>query len=90
MFRTLVIALSTMAISGSAFAQEEVLTDELGRQIIYQSITEIDIEGANVTATVDGPEIGLHIEPKRAQFAPMIQLRTDFNQEMSVSTNEIR
>ena len=90
MFRTLIFVTGMLAVSGSAFAQDGASTDSQGRHIIYQDITELDLEGSDVTASVDGPQLGFHIEPKRAQFAPMIRLRVDFNQEMSSSTTEVR
>ena len=90
MFRSFILATSLMTVSGTAFAQDDASRDSQGRRIIYQDITELDLEGSDVQAGVNGPQLGFHLEPKRAQFAPMIRLRVDFNQEMSSSTNEVR
>ena len=90
MFRSIILATSLLTVSGTAFAQDGTSTDSQGRRIIYQDVTELDLEGSDVQASVDGPQLGFHLEPKRAQFAPVIRLRVDFNQEMSSSTSEVQ
>jgi hypothetical protein len=72
--------------SGTAWAQDE----EEERQVQYQSRTEIDFEGVEVAGELVKPQGALLLDRKRAAFNPLIKLRTDFNQEMSESVNEVK
>ena len=54
------------------------------------SATYLDLTGAEVTATVVGPNMGLLNERPRAQFNPLIVLRSDFRVEMKQSVDEVR
>ena len=67
-----------------AFGQEE------DRSVEYQSRTEIDFEGVDVTGQLVKPQGALLLDRKRASFNPLIKLRTDFNPEISTSVNEVK
>ncbi len=67
-----------------AIAQEE------DRDIRYNSRTEIDFEGVDVTGQLVKPQGALLLDRKRASFNPLIKLRTDFNPEISNSVTEIK
>ena len=67
-----------------AFCQEE------DRSVEYQSRTEIDFEGVDVTGELVKPQGALLLDRKRASFNPLIKLRTDFNPEISTSVNEVK
>jgi hypothetical protein len=67
-----------------AFGQEE------DSDVKYQSRTEIDFEGVDVTGQLVKPQGALLLDRKRASFNPLIKLRTDFNPEISTSVNEVK
>ncbi len=74
-------------LSTSAFAQE---FDEEGNKIMYKDKTEIDFEGVEVEGELVKPQGALLLERKKASFNPLIQLRENFNLEMSQSVNDIK
>ena len=86
MSRLIFIALAA-TLSTSAFAQED---DGEGRQIKYKERTEIDFEGVDVTGELVKPQGVLSTERRKANFNPLIKLRTDFNEEMKQSVNEVK
>ena len=55
----------------------------------YASETQIDFEGLDVTAEIQAPDGRVVFERRAAEFAPMIRLRTDFNEEVAVSVDLI-
>jgi len=81
-----IAVIAGLMMSGSAWAQEE---DE-ERKVTYQSRTEIDFDGVEVAGELVKPQGALLLDRKRASFNPLIKLRTDFNQEMSESVNEVK
>ncbi len=86
MSRFLFIAAS-LTLSSTALAQD---TDSDGRQIKYKERTEIDFEGVDVTGELVKPQGALTLERRKANFNPLIKLRTDFNEEMKQSVNEVK
>jgi len=79
-----------LSFSGAAFAQNAGEVDpESGRQIKYKERTEIDFEGVDVTGELVKPQGQLLLDRRKAEFNPLIKLRTDFNDEMKASVNEI-
>ena len=76
--------LTTLLLSGTAFAEDS------NSQIQYKAKTEIDFEGLEVAGELIKPS-GSAINVRRsAPFNPLIKLRTDFNEEMNQSVNEIK
>lgn len=82
-----IISLSFALLSNAAWAQDEEGED---RRVQYQSRTEIDFEGVEVAGELVRPQGSFLVDRKRASFNPLIKLRTDFNQEMSESVNEVK
>jgi hypothetical protein len=82
-----VVAFVFTLFSGAAWAQDE---EEEDRRVQYQSRTEIDFEGVEVAGELVKPQGALLLDRKRASFNPLIKIRTDFNQEMSESVNEVK
>jgi|688.fasta_scaffold47395_9 hypothetical protein len=80
-----VIATSLFFAPLAAFAGE----DEEGR-VTYRQKTEIDFEELEIEAPLQKPQSALILERKKAQFNPLIQLRTNFNPEMEQSIDEIK
>ena len=60
------------------------------RDVIYKQITEIDMTGLNINATIEGPDGVLINQPTRLKFNPLIKLRKDFDAEMEQSVDEVR
>ena len=72
--------------SSSALADET----EQEPQVIYKERTEIDFEGVEIQGELVRPQGALLLERKRAQFNSMIKLRTDFDDEMDKSVDEVK
>ena len=74
-----------LLIISFCFAQEEPEPT-----VVYKSKTEIDFEGLEIEGEMLKP-LGTVIQDRsRASFNPLIQLRTDFNQEMSLSVDSVK
>lgn len=94
-FGFLVALFAAFALSsGTAFAQDDEGgsegTDSSGRKVIYKSKTEIDFEGLEVAGELVKPSGALLLDRKRASFNPLIKLRTDFNEEMDASVDQVK
>lgn len=63
---------------------------DTSRQIVYKAVTELDLEGVPVDATVEKPDGVIVTEAPRPVFHPMIELRKEFNAEMREGTGEIQ
>ncbi len=87
--KTLSLLLLSALLGGAAFAQDEEAAGE-DRKVTYKSTTEIDFEGLDVAGELVKPQGALLMERKRAAFNPLIRLRTDFNEEMSQSVDQIK
>ena len=59
-------------------------------QVVYKQKTEIDFEGLEIEGQLLKPHGAIVQERKGAAFNPLIQLRTDFKQEMKLSVSEIK
>lgn len=79
------LALS-FALAAPALAQDE--TPE--PQVSYAAETEIEFTGVQVDGEVVKPGNALVTEARRAEFAPMISLRQDFNLEIDQSVNQVK
>ena len=78
------LLLSSLVFSSVALAEDGEST------IQYKAKTEIDFEGLEVAGELIKPS-GSSINVRRsAPFNPLIKLRTDFNEEMNQSVNEIK
>jgi hypothetical protein len=91
-FIRLLLVAGIFALSaGAAWAQEdETDAAAAGRKILYKAKTEIDFEGVEVAGELVKPQGALLLDRKRGAFNPLIKLRSDFNQEMDQSVNEIK
>lgn len=78
-------------IAALLFAQPANAKDEQeDRKVTYRQKTEIDFEGLDVNAALVKPAGSLVLERKQASFNPLIKLRTNFNEEIDKSTDEIK
>ncbi len=78
------IAVSALA-GAPAFAQSE---DD--KKVVYKERTEIDFEGVEVAGELVKPQGALLLDRKRANFNPLIKLRTNFDDEMDQSIDEVK
>ena len=74
-------------ISGTALADN---TKEEEPKVIYKERTEIDFESVEIAGELVKPQGSLVLDRKRAKFNPMIKLRTDFDDEIDYSIEEIK
>ena len=72
-------------LSGAAYAN-----DEEEPRVVYKQKTEIDFEGVEVEGELVKPQGALLLDRKRAQFNSMIKLRTDFDDFMDESVDEVK
>jgi hypothetical protein len=75
-----------LLLSGVAYADEG--KDE--PKVIYKEKTEIDFESVEVQGELVKPQGSLLLERKHAKFNPMIKLRTDFDDFMDESVDEVK
>tara|TARA_Y100000310_G_C20210818_1_gene591245 strand:- start:240 stop:479 length:240 start_codon:yes stop_codon:yes gene_type:complete len=59
-------------------------------KVVYKERTEIDFESVEISGELVRPQGSLILDRKRAQFNSMIKLRTDFDDEMDKSVDEIK
>ena len=64
--------------------------DEEETKVVYKQQTEIDFEGLEIEGQLLKPHGAIVQERKGAAFNPLIQLRTNFQVEMSQSVSEIK
>ncbi len=84
--RKLFLGILALSVATPAIAQDE----EGERKIIYKTKTEIDFEGLDVSGELVKPSSALVLDRKKAQFNPLITLRTEFNAEMEQSVDEVK
>ena len=73
-------------LSGTAYADDK----KEEPKVVYKERTEIDFEGVEVQGELIKPQGSLLLERKHAKFNPMIRLRTDFDDEMDKSVDEVK
>ena len=75
-----------LLLSGTAYADEK----EEEPKVVYKQRTEIDFEGVEIEGELVKPQGSLVLDRRHAKFNPMIKLRTDFDDEMDKSVQEIK
>tara|TARA_R110000824_G_scaffold352993_1_gene540139 strand:+ start:718 stop:963 length:246 start_codon:yes stop_codon:yes gene_type:complete len=75
-----------LLVSGIAYADD---TQEEPK-VIYKERTEIDFEGVEVAGELVRPQGTLILDRRKAQFNSMIKLRTDFDDEIDKSVDEVK
>ena len=81
----LLLVLATLAWAG-----DDVEKDADGNRVVYRSKTEIDFEDLEIEGTLQKPQSALVLERKKANFNPLIKLRTDWNDAVQESVDEIK
>ena len=83
----MIALLLTILLFAPAHAGDE---EEESRDVVYKQRTEIDFEGVEIQGQLVKPQGALVLDRKRASFNPLIKLRTDFDDEMDKSVDEIK
>ena len=82
-FVTIILSMLFFSLTSTAEAQEE-------KNIQYQKRTEIDFDALDISGEMVKPQGSLLMERTKTKFNPLIELRMDFNPEMSQSVNNIK
>ncbi len=77
-------------VTGIARAGDDVERDQDGNRVVYKSKTEIDFEDLEIEGVLQKPQSALVLERKKANFNPLIKLRTDWNDAISDSVDEVK
>jgi len=64
--------------------------DDGGPKVVYRNKTEIDFEELEIEGILQKPQSQLLLERKKANFNPLIKLRTDWNSEIDQSVDEVK
>lgn len=59
-------------------------------RVVYKQKTEIDFEGVEIEGELVKPQGALLLDRKRASFNSMVWIRTDFDDEMDKTVEEIK
>lgn len=73
-------------LSAAVYADEP----EEEPKVVYKQKTEIDFEGLEIEGELLKPQGSLLLGRQAAKFNPLIKLRTDFDDEMDKSVQEIK
>ena len=80
-----------LLIIGLLITAAPAMADETEEpKVIYKKKTEIDFENLDIEGELVKPAGALVLERKKANFNPLIQLRQDFNVEMTESVKDIQ
>ena len=78
--------LVSMALADDSTTQDDVSD----RKIIYRQKTEIDFEGLDIEGEMVKPSSSLVLERKKADFNPLVKIRTEWNDEIEFSVDEAK
>ena len=79
-----------LLLASMALASDDVERDADGNRVVYKSKTEIDFEDLEIEGILQKPQSALVLERKKANFNPLIKLRTDWNDAMEQSVDEVK
>jgi len=64
--------------------------DDENDRVVYKSKTEIDFEDLEIEGVLQKPQSALILDRKKASFNPLIRIRTDWNDSIERSVDEIK
>jgi hypothetical protein len=73
-----------------AQAGDDIVWDDDGKKVVYKASTTIDFEDLEIEGVPQKPQSALVLERKKANFNPLIKLRTDWQDAMEQSVDEIK
>jgi len=59
-------------------------------KVVYKQKTEIDFEELEIEGILQKPQSALVLERKKASFNPLVKLRTDWNDAIDESVDEVK
>lgn len=71
-------------------AGEAKADDDGEKKVIYRQETTIDFEDLEIEGILVKPQSALVLERKKASFNPLIKLRTDWNDQVEQSVDEVK
>jgi len=75
-----------LMLSGVAYADDK----KEEPKVVYKQKTEIDFEGVDVVGELVKPQGSLILDRKRAKFNSMVWIRSNFDDEMDKSVDEVK
>ena len=81
-FPLLALLFSTITYADDSSSEEP--------KVVYKQRTEIDFEGVEIEGELVKPQGALLLDRKRASFNSMVWIRTDFDDEMDKTVEEIK
>jgi len=85
--RSIALMIVLLPLSTLAQAQEEPSVEPA---VTYKSVTEIEFETQDLDGVVTRPNIEYVMERTEGRFPPLIQIRDDFNAELTESISRIK
>ena len=64
--------------------------DDAEERVVYKQKTEIDFEDLEIEGVLLKPQSALVLERKKANFNPLIKLRTDWSDSIERSVGEVK
>jgi hypothetical protein len=71
-------------------AGHAIADDDGEKRAIYKKETIIDFEDLEIEGILVKPQSALVLERKKASFNPLIKLRTDWNDQVDQSVDEVK
>ena len=68
----------------------DIADDDGERKVFYLQETTIDFEDLEIEGILVKPQSALVLERKKASFNPLIKLRTDWNDQVDQSVDEVK
>ena len=78
------------AVLGFTFTAGIAMAQDDSRRIVYKKKTEIDFEDVDVEGDLKKPHGAYLLDRRRGNFNPLIKIRTDFNDQILRSVDEVR
>ena len=80
-----IILIPLLFLGGDAIASDDEET-----KVVYRQVSTIDFEDLEIEGTLIKPQSALVLERKKASFNPLINLRTDWNDEIEKNLDEVK
>ena len=80
----------TLVLPATAALAQEADDGQTKREVKYAERTEIDFTGIELEGEIVRPSHTLVIDRVESGFPSLVALRTDFNDEMRASVNDIK
>lgn len=71
-------------------AGKAIADDDGEKKVLYRKETTIDFEELEIEGILVKPQSALVLERKKASFNPLIKLRTDWNDQVDQSVDEVK